>query len=105
MNIIPTFEALYEEDAEHLGTFAISMVDRPAIKELAVQLSEEVSVAMAEEKKKQLLGCILVPDVPIRRKDDKFGEYNIFFSSQIKRLSFIPYSFRFIINFKIRMHF
>lgn len=81
MRTIPLLEAIYNsEDSDESGIFAISMVDRPAIKKLAVQLSELKEVALAEPKKKQLLGAILLPDFPIRRKDTQFGEYELFFS-------------------------
>jgi len=77
-----TIELVINEDIDCAGTDAISLVERPAIEENFVYLSENLKQTFAEVDKERriVMGAFLVPDKLIYRKDDKNGEYNIFFS-------------------------
>lgn len=61
--------------------FRISLVNRPAIEEGFITLSEEEKPAFkfANEEKKQVVGPIMIPDMPIYRNSPMMGEYNIVF--------------------------
>lgn len=70
------------------GVFAISLVDKPAIKENFVFLSEQlVQLAITNEDKREVVGLVLVPEQRIlRRVEDK--EFNIFLKAEtIKQAS------------------
>lgn len=78
-------ELIIDKDSD--GIDAISMVDRPAIEENFIALSEElVTLAEVSEEKRLLMGAALIPNRKIYRKDDKTGEeYYIFFSEKTVR--------------------
>ena len=61
--------------------FRISLVNRPAIEEGFITLAEEEKPAFkfANEEKKQVVGPIMIPDMPIYRNSPMMGEYNIVF--------------------------
>ena len=74
------------------GIDAISLVEKPAIKEMFVAFSDEetkekVQFAQVDVEKRILLGAVLIPDRPIYRKDDKHGEYYVFMSKSTVRES------------------
>ena len=61
--------------------FRISLVNRPAIEEGFITLAEDdkPSFKFANEEKKQVVGPIMIPDMPIYRSSPFMGEYNIVF--------------------------
>lgn len=80
---------LYEiilEDNEDQGVEAISLVDRPAIEENFIALSDDtkISLASVDDEKRIVIGAILVPDKAIYRNDGN-KEYYIFFSKDTIR--------------------
>ena len=78
MNII---EMLLGEDLKY-GVEAISLVDRPAINEDWIALSEEpILLKEIDKEKRIILGAVLVPDRKILRKDKDGNPYYIFFSA------------------------
>jgi len=79
------FEFIFNEnDEENSGVFAMSMVNKPAMKQSYVLLSEnKVLLKVQDAKKKILTGVALMPDVLIPRIDPKTGDmYQAFFSSE-----------------------
>ena len=60
------------------GIEAISIVERPAIEEDFITLNSKVEYKLAEvdQKKKILLGALLIPNKPILRQSED-GEYYI----------------------------
>jgi len=48
---------------------------------------EQIKFAKVDEEQRILLGAVLVPDMPIYRKDDKHGEYYVFMSKSTVRES------------------
>jgi len=80
MNNLPLYKVVLGE-AEDSGMFRISLVNRPAIEEGFITLSseEEHSFKFANEEKKQVVGPIMIPDMPIYRRSAVMGEYNIVF--------------------------
>ena len=79
-------ELVIDEEALHSGIEAISIVDRPAIEENFIALSEEQRVQLAEvdAEKRILMGAALVPNKNIYRQN-KEEEYYIYFSEETVR--------------------
>jgi len=79
-------ELLIDEEAELSGIEAISIVDRPAIEETFIALSEEQRLQLAEvdKEKRILMGAALVPNKHIYRQNGE-EEYYIYFSEDTVR--------------------
>lgn len=79
-------ELLIDEDELLSGIEAISIVDRPAIQEHFIALSEQTKVELAEvdKEKRILMGAALVPNKNIYRADGE-DEYYIYFSEDTVR--------------------
>lgn len=79
-------ELLIDEDELLSGIEAISIVDRPAIQEHFIALSEQAKVELAEvdKEKRILMGAALVPNKNIYRADGE-DEYYIYFSEDTVR--------------------
>lgn len=80
-------ELIIDQDMELSGIDAVSIVENPAIEENFVALNSQNEFCFAEvSKEKQIImGALLVPDKLIYRRDDKNGEYNIYFSKDTIR--------------------
>ena len=80
MSNIPLYKVVLG-DSEESGMFRISLVNRPAIEEGFITLAEDdkPSFKFANEEKKQVVGPIMIPDMPIYRSSPFMGEYNIVF--------------------------
>lgn len=71
-------------------TYAISMVEHPAMEEDFVALSkeEEEKVFLESDEKHIVYGAVLVPEKNIYRNSEKLGEYFVSFSSEsIEKMS------------------
>ena len=79
-------ELLIDEDELLSGIEAISIVDRPAIQENFIALSEQTKLELAEvdKEKRILMGAALVPNKNIYRQDGD-DEYYIYFSEDTVR--------------------
>ena len=77
-------ELILDEENEMGGVFAISLVDKPAIEENFIMLSEEaVEFATVDQEKRIVLGAALVPNKMILRKDKETGElYYVYFTKE-----------------------
>ena len=74
---IPLYECRVGEK-DDTGIFAVSFVECPAIERNFVALNKQRPVKLALNKAKQVLtGPVLIPDMPIYRRDDELGEYYI----------------------------
>tara|TARA_Y100001972_G_scaffold79245_1_gene96256 strand:+ start:11594 stop:12577 length:984 start_codon:yes stop_codon:yes gene_type:complete len=75
-------ELIIDETADNFGVDAISVVKFPAIEENFVFFNNDfLSLAKADEEKKQLIGAILIPDKKIPRLDKETNEeYDVFFT-------------------------
>ena len=70
------------ENENEDGCFAISLVDRPAIQENFIALSEhKIELKVVDEDKRILVGLALVPNKKIYRNVNG-KEFNVFFSEQ-----------------------
>lgn len=79
-------ELVIDESKGWSGVNALSVVYSPAIDEDFIALSKhEVLLKEIDQEKRLLMGPALIPDKKIFRKDDKLGEYNIFFKSETIR--------------------
>ena len=79
-------ELLIDEDELLSGIEAISIVDRPAIQENFIALSEQDKIKLAEvdKEKRILMGAALVPNKNIYRQEGE-DEYYIYFSEDTVR--------------------
>lgn len=81
-------ELIIDEQMELSGIDAISIVENPAIEENWIALKgeqKEYHFAEVDKEKKIIMGAMLVPDKPIYRRDEKEGEYYIYFSQDTIR--------------------
>jgi len=85
--MLKLIELIIDEEMELSGIDAISIVENPAIEENWVALNEQKEYHFAEvdKEKKIIMGAMLVPDKPIYRRDEKEGEYYIYFSQDTIR--------------------
>ena len=75
------------KDEKKDGVFAVSLVEKPAIEENFIALSEHEIELKAIDEKRIVLGAALIPNKRIFRKD-KDKEFEIFFSKEtVKRAS------------------
>lgn len=65
-------------------TYAISLVEEPAIEETLIALSEqkEIKVQLANEDKHMVYSAVLVPDKPIYRRSDNGNEFYVEFTKE-----------------------
>ena len=65
-------------------TYAISLVESPAIEETLVALEEqkEIKVQMANEEKHMVYSAVLVPDKPIYRRNEDGDEFYVEFTKE-----------------------
>lgn len=79
-------ELVIDESEQDLGVYAVSVVDDPAIEENFVKLSKvKMELATIDSEKRILMGPALIPDKQIYRKNDKHGEFYIYFSKDTIR--------------------
>lgn len=85
--MLKLIELIIDEEMELSGIDAISIVENPAIEENWVALNEQKEYHFAEvdKEKRIIMGAMLVPDKPIYRRDEKEGEYYIYFSQDTIR--------------------
>lgn len=82
---IPYFIAQFdEENCEH-GLRYVSIVDTPAILTQYVAFSKKPQELLftANTARQIIAGPVLVPNLPIKRKDDNMGEYYVVFTKEV----------------------
>jgi|TARA_R110002020_G_scaffold261884_1_gene476243 hypothetical protein len=86
MDIIELF---LDEENEHSGIEAISVVESPAIESDFIALkNQEIKMAEVDKEKRILMGAALIPNKPIYRKNEMGEGYYVFFSSNtVKKAS------------------
>jgi hypothetical protein len=86
MDIIELF---LDEENEHSGIEAISVVESPAIESDFIALkNQEIRMAQVDKEKRILMGAALIPNKPIYRKNEKDEGYYVYFSSDtVKKAS------------------
>lgn len=79
-------ELVIDENEQDLGVYAVSVVDDPAIEEEFVKLSKvKTELATVDTEKRILMGPALIPNKQIYRKNEKHGEFYIYFSQDTVR--------------------
>lgn len=80
-------ELIIDENMEMSGIDAVSIVENPAIEANFVALNQqmEYNLAKVDDDKRLIMGALLIPNKEIYRRDDKNGEYNIYFSKDTIR--------------------
>lgn len=84
-----TYEAVFTENPEH-GVFGISCVERPAMQDTWITLSEQprkIVFDAVDEEKQILLGAILIPNKKVYRKDGDEEFYLTFTADTIEKVS------------------
>lgn len=81
-NKLPTYRIMINEDDETTGVDFISLVKDPAVEENWMAFSSVQFDFQAQKDKRMLFGVLMVPDKRIYRNDDRFGEYNVFFTKE-----------------------
>lgn len=83
------YEAVFTDSPEQ-GVFGVSCVDRPAMQDTWITLSEapkEIIFEAVDEEKQILLGAILIPDKKVYRNDNGHEFYLQFSSETIEKVS------------------
>jgi hypothetical protein len=79
-------ELILDEQDKEMGVYAVSVVDEPAIEENFIALNKQyMELATIDKEKKLLMGPALIPNKQIFRKNDKHGEFYIYFSEDTVR--------------------
>lgn len=79
-------ELVLDENEQDTGVYAVSVVEDPAIEENFVKLSKQkMELATVDGEKRILMGPALIPNKQIYRKNDKHGEFYIYFSKDTVR--------------------
>ncbi|MFY8170338.1 MAG: XkdF-like putative serine protease domain-containing protein, partial [Candidatus Fonsibacter sp.] len=88
-------ELIIDENQELSGVDAISIVERPAIEENFIALSEqkEFKFESIDDEKRILIGALLIPDKKIIRRDGN-REYYVYFSKKTIRQAMELYAKR-----------
>ena len=87
--MIPIYEAVFKE-GETEGVYGISLVENPAMEDEFIALSEQkkiVEFSAIDEKKKLLLGAVLIPNKKIYRNIDGKEFYITFTDETIGKLA------------------
>ena len=79
---IPLFKAIIDNNQE--GIYGISLVEYPAVERNWLAFSKDTKkkfekFEVQSDEKHELLGVIMLCDVPIYRRDETFGEYYLVF--------------------------
>jgi len=80
--MVKSFELILDDNED--GVYAISLVDKPAIKEnwLALSESHKIEFKEIESKKNILLGAVLIPDLEIDRINENKEIFKVHFSGE-----------------------
>ena len=91
MDKLPLFDISLEDIAQ--GMYKISLVDKPAIEEDFIHFNEVEKVQMfADEKKKEIVGPIMIPNKEILRFSPEMGYYYVRFTEETIREIMYKYS-------------
>jgi len=80
---LPIYELKLNPKAEKSGVTAISLVEKPAIRENFIALNEQ-PILFSIEDKMEVVGPVMIPDMLIPR-NDKTGVYQVFFTEETIR--------------------
>lgn len=81
MDKLPLFDITLDDIAQ--GMYKISLVDKPAIEEDFIHFNEVEKVQMfADEKKKEIVGPIMIPNKEILRFSPDMGYYYVRFTAE-----------------------
>jgi hypothetical protein len=80
-------ELILDEKRGLDGVYAMSVVSDPAMEEWFVKMSKhpQVMLKQLDEEKRIICGPALIPEKRIYRRDEKLGEYKIYFSAETIR--------------------
>jgi hypothetical protein len=79
---LPTYRIMIDENDMTTGVDFISLVKDPAIEENWMAFSNMKFDFQAQKDKRMLFGPLMIPRKMIYRNDERFGEYNVFFTSE-----------------------
>lgn len=91
MDKLPLFDITLDDIAQ--GMYKISLVDKPAIEEDFIHFNEVEKVQMfADEKKKEVVGPIMIPNKEILRFSPDMGYYYVRFTAETIQQIMYKYS-------------
>lgn len=88
---LPLYDILIGENQDN-GMFRISLVDKPAIGETFLAFNDMPKLKFSNEEKRQVVGPLLIPDMPIYRRNNEIGEYYVRFSAETIQQILYKYS-------------
>lgn len=83
MDELDVYKMVVLEDDDFSGMNMISLVENPAHKQhfLAFEEMKPLRVMKFDEKKKELVGAFIVPEMKILREDPRLGRFHVVFDS------------------------
>ena len=78
-------------EGEGKGLYCISLVDVPAIQSDFILLSKELRLVMANDEKREIMGAVLIPNIPIFRKGTDGQPFYAQFSEETVKRSAIDF--------------
>ncbi len=79
----PVYKLVITDDEEHNGVEFISLVDHPAIERGFQMFDNKKELFQVKDKDRRIVsGAAMVADLPIYRRDDRFGEHYVVFDKE-----------------------
>jgi hypothetical protein len=79
---IPTYQLIIDDElSSDLQVDYVALVDSPAIEKNFLAFGKELKFAVDAEKQ-ELFGAAMLANVPIYRRDNQLGEYNVVFDKE-----------------------
>lgn len=83
---LPLYQLQISEDEKSdLQVDYVALVDEPAIGKMFLAFNKQESIlnfASVNDEERIIVGAAMIPDMPIYRRDDKLGEYNVVFTKE-----------------------
>lgn len=84
---LPIYKLVIDETAEDSGVNYVAMVDKPAIISTWQKFESTKQVFTTNSERQIVSGAAMIADLPIYRRDDRFGEhYVVFDANSIERI-------------------
>jgi hypothetical protein len=77
---LPIYNLIIDESVENSGVQYVAMVDKPAIISTWQKFDQMTEIKFNKDAERQIVsGAAMIADLPIYRRDDKFGEHYVKF--------------------------
>lgn len=89
----PIYKLIIDPEMDgDLEVNAIALVDRPAIERNFVAFNTQQKFVIASEEQRIVSGPLMVPDMPIYRNNEEFGEHYVVFDAKTIKAVAIKYA-------------